>query len=517
MSAEKKKRQSRPNRFGIGFLSILQIILLLAIVFFSNFLSSKNYVRADHSRTADYTLSSSSENYLESEAVRGRSRPVKLTMVFARSSAFYERVRALAEEYEQVSGKKIDLEVIDPLRSPDRTAQFTAAYNITLVRDLILIDARPDEETPIVSETSAGDPALSPHITLALAEEMVTYAIDGTGQRRPETFRGEDLLTARLVEAIEGKPRSFLFLADKSRIDSEGDNSPWSNLAATLRYQNIQLTPANLADLGEVPEQVNGLAIIAPKYDFSEDEIATLEAYWNTPRSALLILLEAGQCPPNLRTFLRGKGITPRNDRIIAKSADRTITTVRGNFTSGIPFLKDLAGQAAVFEGSSSSLDVRENAEDLALRKISPTPLIRISNEYWGEADFGKNPGDSDVGDSFDAIRDTAPPIYLAASVTRGAANDDRFAADTSRMVVISNTDFLEPDRQRAENNDFLASAANWLVHRESLTGLSPRPIGTYKLPLLDAQVSFINRLNLFFAPVAFLLIGGLVFSSRRS
>lgn len=71
MSAEKKKRQSRPNRFGIGFLSILQIILLLAIVFFSNFLSSKNYVRADHSRTADYTLSSSSENYLESEAVRG--------------------------------------------------------------------------------------------------------------------------------------------------------------------------------------------------------------------------------------------------------------------------------------------------------------------------------------------------------------------------------------------------------------------------------------------------------------
>ncbi len=110
-----------------------------------------------------------------------------------------------------------------------------------------------------------------------------------------------------------------------------------------------------------------------------------------------------------------------------------------------------------------------------------------------------------------------APPLYLAASVTRGAANDDRFAAETSRMVVIANTDFLEPDRQRAENIDFLSSSANWLVHRESLTGLSPRTIGTYKLPLLDAQVSFINRLNLFFAPAAFLLIGGLIFSSRSS
>ena len=227
--------------------------------------------------------------------------------------------------------------------------------------------------------------------------------------------------------------------------------------------------------------------------------------------------MEAGQCPPNLRIFLRSKGITPRHDRIITKDANRLITTVRGNFTAGIPFIKDLAGQAAVFEGASSSLEVRESAPDLALRKISPTPLILISGEFWGEADFGKSTEANKAGETFDVIRDTAPPLYLAASVTRGAANDDRFAADTSRMVVIANTDFLEPDRQRAENNDFLASSANWLVHRESLTGLSPRPIGTYKLPLLNVQVSFINRLNLFFAPATFLLIGGLVFSSRRS
>ncbi len=167
---------------------------------------------------------------------------------------------------------------------------------------------------------------------------MLTYSVDETGQRRPNTFRAEDLLTARFVEAIEGKPRTFLFLADKSRIDSEGENSPWNNLAETLRYQNIQLTPANLAGLTEIPAEVNGLAIIAPKYDFTEEEIATLEAYWNSPRSALLILLEPGECPPNLRTFLRAKGVTPRRDRIITKDANRLITTARGNFTSGIPF-----------------------------------------------------------------------------------------------------------------------------------------------------------------------------------
>ncbi len=83
-------------------------------------------------------------------------------MAFRRTSPFYQRVRALAEEYERVSGGKIELEIIDPLRSPDRTAQFTAAYNLTLVRDLILIDARPDETTPIVTETITGSSGAQP-------------------------------------------------------------------------------------------------------------------------------------------------------------------------------------------------------------------------------------------------------------------------------------------------------------------------------------------------------------------
>ncbi|MDP4625026.1 MAG: GldG family protein [Akkermansiaceae bacterium] len=519
MSDSKPKRQSRPNRFGIGFISILQIALVLAAVVFANYLASQNRIRTDLSLTADYTLSSSTENYLKSDAIAKRERPVKMTMVFRRATPFpfIDRVRALVDEYTLVSGKQIELEIIDPMRSKDRAEQFAATYNLVLIRDLILIDARPDEETPIVTEMETGTPALNPHITLALAEEMLTYTVDDSGQRRPDAFRGEDLITARLVEAVEGKPRNLLFLADKSRIDSDGENSPWNNLASTLRFQNIRLIQANLSSLNEIPAEVEGLAIIAPKYDFTDDEIAKLNAYWNTPRAAILILLEADSCPPKLRSFLRNKGLTPRRDRIITMAEGRVVTTARGNFSEGIPFLKDLAGQAAVFEGASSSIEVREGASDLSMKKISPVPLITILPDYWGEADFGKNTDGAKEGESFDTIRDTAPPLHIAAAVTRGAANDDRYAADTSRMVVLCTTDFLDPDRQRAENIDFLSSSSNWLVRRESLTGLSPKPIGIYMLPLLDAQVSFINRMNLFFAPIFFLLLGAVVFSTRRA
>lgn len=517
--SENAKRPSRPNRVGIGFFSILQIILALAALVFANYLASQNRLRTDLSRTTDYTLSSSTENYLKSDAITKRERPVKMTMVFRRATPFpfIDRVRALVDEYTRISGQQVELEVIDPLRSPDRTQQFAATYNLTLVSDLILIDARPDEETPIITEMKTGTPALNPHITLALAGEMLTYIMDESGQRRPDAFRGEDLITARFVEAVEGKPRNLLFLADKSRIDSDGENSPWSNLAATLRFQNIRLIQANLSSINEIPTEVEGIAIIAPKYDFTDEEITKLNAYWNAPRSAILILLEANFCPPKLRSFLRSKGVTPRRDRIITMSDGRVVTTARGNFTHGIPFLKDLAGQSAVFEGASSSLEIREGAPDLSMKKISPVPLVTILPNFWGEADFGKNTDGAKEGETFDPIRDTPPKLHIAAAITRGAANDDRYSADTSRMVVLSTTDFLNPNRQRAENIDFLSSASNWLIRRESLTGLSPKPIGVYMLPLLDAQVSFINRLNLFFAPIFFLLLGAIVFSTRRA
>lgn len=503
-------RSSRPSRLGNTALTFIRIALFLALVVFVNFISSKNFTRSDLSREGAYTLSSSTARYVASEAIAERENPVKLVMVFRRASPFYERVRALAEEYARLSKGKIELEIIDPLRAPERAQQFAANYNLSLVSDLLLVDARATEDTPVVVETTVGTPSLNPNITLAIADEMLGYAIDETGQRRPATFRAEDLITARLVEAIEGKPRTFLFLADKSRTDTETENAPWTHLASALRYQNVQLIPANISENPIIPEGVNGLAVIAPRYDFTEEEIKTLEAYWNSPRAALLILLSPGETPPRLRAFLRANGVTPQRDRIITRTANRLITTARGTFTRGVPFLSDLAGQSVIFEGASSSIEVRENAEDLAIRQIAPVPLIQASDVFWGETKFGEG------NEEFNPVEDRAPPLYLAAAVTRGATRDDRFFGETSRMIVVTNTDFLDPDRQLAENIDFLSSSVNWLVHREELTGLSPRTIGTYKMPLLDAQVSFINRLNLVFAPLAFLIIGGIVFSTRR-
>lgn len=498
------------NRLGLGSLAAIQLVLLGICLIAANYLSTLYYSRTDQSRGANYTLSKATTRYLASEALSAREKPVKWIMAFKRVNPYNDRVRALAEEYVRLSNRKISLEIVDPLRSPDRAAQVMAAYELTLAGDMMIIDARTTEGAAVVTD-AMGTHELNPHVKIVLAEDMVSHETDAKGQRRPKGFQGEDYLTANLVQAIEGKPRTLLYLADKSRIDAQGEGSPWRTLENTLRLQNIQLKAVNLSGMEDIPADTEGLALIAPKYDLSEQELAVFQRYWNQPKSSILMLLEPGVTLPKLKGFLRANGVTPRADRIVIRNKDQLVTKARGTFAYNIDFIRDLAGQTSEFEGASSSLEVREGADDLINRKIHPWPLFQVSEGFWGETKFG------DGKESFDKTEDNSGPLFLAASVAHGDMTSEKLANDVSRMVVIANTDFLKPENRRAENIDFLACSVNWLVGREALSGMGPRSLGLYKLPLLDPQISFINRVNLFFLPSLFLVAGFAVWSSRRA
>lgn len=508
-SSKSKPKSARPlNRWGIGTLVILQSALLTIIIIALNYISLHHFTRVDLSREADYTLSSATRRYLTGEVLNHREKPIQWIMAFRRTSPFYERVRALAEEYARLSNGKINLKIVDPLRSPDRMQEVIAAYGLTLVRDMIIIDARNDESA-VTREDSNKIRVLNPHVKLVVAEDLAVFST-ADGKRKITGFQGEPFLTARLVEAIEGQPRKMALLADKSHIDGDDGSALRKSLDDTLRLQNIELVEIHLSGLADIPEDVSGVVLAAPKYDLTDAEFAVLDRYWNKPRAAILVLIDAGAAPPKLRAFLRGNGITAHKDRVIARENKQLITTARGVFTKGMEFTRDLAGLTTEFGGASSSLDVREGADDLLNRKIYPIGLFKVLDGFWGETKFGQD------HEAFDEKEDNKPPLHLAACVTRGAESDDRYAADSSRMIVISNTGFLDPKHQSAETIDFLASSANWLIGRESLAGIGPRSLGTYKLPLLDAQVSFINRVNLFFLPALLVLIGAFIWASRR-
>ena len=209
------------------------------------------------------------------------------------------------------------------------------------------------------------------------------------------------------------------------------------------------------------------------------------------------------------------------DDRLMAVRDGRTTSKVHATFTFGAQLNHintALEGESTIFEGGTNSLEIREGAEDLLNRRISPIALIETAAGYWGETKF------TEENSTFDPQEDYGHPVtgegetlYLAGAVIRGNATNDQTAGFTSRMVVIANSSFLHPQRLHDKQIDFLKNTSNWLIGREDLMGIGPKPIQRYKINLVPSQVAFVNRLNLYFIPAALLLAGLAIWSVRRS
>jgi hypothetical protein len=138
------------------------------------------------------------------------------------------------------------------------------------------------------------------------------------------------------------------------------------------------------------------------------------------------------------------------------------------------------------------------------------TPLITASPRYWGEtAFFDDLPV---VGEG-----DTQPPVHVAASVERGAAQDQRLRVDSARMVVVGNAALLDKQTRLAENQDFIAGSLNWMLNRERYIGIMPKRKHQYRLQLTDRQRELLFWITALLGPAVVLGFGMSVWAKRRA
>jgi hypothetical protein len=335
------------------------------------------------------------------------------------------------------------------------------------------------------------------------------------------TWNDESYLTSYLVSAVEGIPRRFYFIVDKAQIDDPNKGTPaWENFQSLLLAQNIQLSPLQISATKKIPEDAEGIAIIGPAFDFDEREIATLTEYWDRLSSSFFITLNPSAKLKNFKRFLREYGISPQDNRVMKVSkSGQSLTSARAFFTPGPEVNKGLAHQATQLDGPSSGLEVMSSNDRLAIRNITPFALLQAADGWWGESRYTELTPIFDPQEDQGIIKGAAnpTPVNLAAAVVRGRQNSDITTPLTSRMVVIANTDFLRPENAREEMSYFINSTINWLAGRESLIGIGPKPVYRKKITVQSAHKSFIDQIILIYMPIASLLIGLVLWNSRRT
>lgn len=479
------------KRFQIGVNLLIQLITLLVILVMVNYLAFNHYWRWDFSRDQKYALSEPTKRLLH-----GLKKPVSMIVFLNPGSDIFPDIQNLLAEYQYASKKKITVETIDPYRNFTRARELQANYKFGATENVIILDY--DGRSKFVN-----------------AADMAEYDNTGAMYGQPPrlvTFKGEQAITSGLLEITEETQQKIYVLAGHG--EPELKNDTLKTLKTYVERQNIVLDTINLMNVEAVPPEVKTLLILGAKYDFSEREISLLKTYWDN-KGRLFVALDPAVSTPRLTAFLNNQGIKPDNDRVLRTvnlgPVSGVIRDVSGVFTEGSRITKRLKGVNTMFLGATQSLTLDEPTAQAS--NIRLQPLIQAAEGYWGETEYSPTGGSTVY---FDPKKDKGPPLTLAASLERSAPTDTRVQIDSGRMVVVANSDFINSDALTEANVDFVLSCFNWLLNREDLIGIAPKPTRAFSLSLSDDQLQSIAVLVLVAIPSIAAFLGIISWIKRR-
>ncbi|MEO1837274.1 MAG: Gldg family protein, partial [Akkermansiaceae bacterium] len=268
------------NRVSTGTLVAIQLLCGWILFVSINYLAATNHKAWDLSQNKHFTLSTQTASLLKSSLLKDREKPVQIIAVVRRSSVHYVRLHAMLEEYQRLAGGKLTLEFVDPIRDTDATLGIAATYDTSFVEDVVIINAAPPVSPLPEDAEDREDHArrmetlTKSHIRYVAVQDMLVFGADTRLERRLIGYQDEDQLSSAIRRAIEGTPRKFYLLADKSQIAGQEEDAPWDFLSRTFKNLNIELVPVRVSGMEKIPEDAAGVALVAPRYDLDQRELA---------------------------------------------------------------------------------------------------------------------------------------------------------------------------------------------------------------------------------------------------
>lgn len=475
--------------------------LVLQAVLFLSFFGGLNYVARNHTWRFDLTqerkfsLSPETLSY-----VKNLDRPVHIVVTIAGESSNPE-VRGLLGEYAYATATspagKITVEVLDVYRDRRRAGELGI------------------EQADILALISGDARRIVPISDLYRMKD-----------RQRDAFQGEQILTAAVLDVSRPSREKIYFLVGHSELRPEDADATrgLSALRDQLKLRNFDVDSVDLAVTRKVPVDASLLVAVWPRSRYTRVEQEMLRQYLGANAGRLILFLAPGLSASalGLDDLLLDWGVLVNDDLIcdtgpenLADNQDLLIWAFRDH-----PITKTL-------------LEYQEKLRIGLARSVMPDPgrslasghktltVAATSTTAWGERDF--RPG---VPPRFDPGIDTRPlPGFdppdrlgvIVASERLGVSDNLPFSVPGGKLVVFGTGDLLANNRIDTGNLAVFLNAVNWSVERDHQLNIPPRPIERFELSLSASDFARLRYALLLGLPGGALLLGLLVYWTRRS
>jgi ABC-type uncharacterized transport system involved in gliding motility auxiliary subunit len=463
------------------------IVLSLVLVLMVNFLSLRNPVRMNWSGRAYYELSEKTLTLLDELEHR-----IDVTVFFQEEHKLYHDIENLIEEY-QYHSRNIRVEWVDPARDLARTEKLASKYELTEAQ-VVVFDI--GGKSKVVRQSDLADYQM----------------VEGRKEPVMTAFKGEQAFSSAIQGLIQDKIPMVYFLAGhgERRITDFDQIAGFSKIGTVILRDNLDVKELMLSGERGVPDNTAVLVIPGPSKVLSSVEVEMIEDYLS--RSGRVMVLLDALKETGLEAMLRRWGVSLRNDFVVDLENTLRGSDVHIRRYNPHPITMRMQSIVQFILPRSVEPMLPESREEATPDRPSVVPLAMTSEKSWSETQVGESTAKFDANTG-----DQRGPFSLGVAVERGAAQT---ALDVqikpSRMVVIGDSGFVSNGGLVGGNQDLFMSSLNWLLDREELMAIAPKPIEEVKLSLTRKQLRNLFWINVGGIPAVAVAIGLLVWLRRR-
>lgn len=475
------------KRFLSNLNSVFSVVLALVLVQMVTFIALRNPMRTNLSGRTYYELSEKTLKLLDELEYQ-----VMVTVFFQEEHQLFMDIDNLLDEY-QYHSRNIHVEWVDPTRDRARTEKLANKYGLTEAQ-VVVFDI--GDKSKVVRVPELADMEM-----LKGREDPVITA-----------FKGEQTFSSAIYGLMQETVPKVYFLVGhgEHRITDFDPLSGFSKIGTSVLRDNLDVKELMLSGEKQVPEDAAALVIAGPSKKLSSVEVEMVEDYLN--RSGRVMVMLDALKETGLESMLHRWGVGLRHDIVVDPENTLRGSDVHIRRYSGHPITVQMESISQFILPRSIEPLVSEPTEGAAEDRPTVVPLFYTSEKSWSETQVEESTAQFDEGTG-----DVRGPFPLAVAVERGAMQEVLdVQIKPSRMVVFGDSDFVSNGSMVGGNEDLFMSALNWMLDREVLMAIAPKPIEEVKLSLTRKQLRGLFWVNVAGIPGVAVILGLAVWLKRR-
>jgi hypothetical protein len=473
---------------------VLQAVLFLTFVAGLNYVAKNRPWRYDLTKERKFSLSPETLSYL-----RNLERPVHV-FVTRGEDATPPEVKGLLEEFVHATRNRdvgqIKLESLDIYQNRRRAEEL----GIDTADRIVLL---------------SGDKR-----RIVRLDEL--YGVKG-GERK--TFRGEEAITAAVLDVSSASRKKIYFLVGhgESTLRRSEPERALSSARDELTLRNFDVDEIDLSAARQVPADAALMVAVAPEGRYSPLEQELLRQYLATNAGRLILFLAPGMTASDLGLddLLLDWGVLVHDDIVwdtgtenIAENGDLVVRAFADH-----PMTKTLLDYGWKLQLGATRTVMPDPGRSLG-SGLTTVAIAASSKTAWGERNYRRHEFVYNPGIDTRPFRLVEPPDRLpliVASERVGVRDNLPFSVRGGKLLVFGTGDMISNRRFDGANRVLFLNAVNWMVDRDVQLSVPPRAVERFHLSLSAADFTQLRYALLFVLPGAALLLGLLVYWTRRA